>query len=336
MVMQQAGGEVPEADLAGHSAPRHWFWGPGLRPGIGLAMDVPGVNRPGQRRSWWRQPWFRFLVYMVVLVVLVGSSAAVASVVGGPDLLERSSVAAAMTVGPAIAVLLLGSMVLERRSRPVEFDPARIGGLGAGLMLGTAMMLVIFGIIMALGGYRVEGTTTGYDYVGAILLLGVQAGIFEEIVFRWILFRLSEEYLGTWLAMLLSAAFFGFVHIGNPDGTVLGGVAIMLEAGLLFALLYALTRSLWLVVGLHAAWNVVQGPVLGITVSGAMEGGWLDTSVHGPEILSGGAFGAESTLVAVVVCLLLALWAARQLVRRGLVVAPVWVRRRRIREMTED
>ena len=313
----------------------HWLWAPALRPGIGLAMDVPGADRPGERRSWWRHPWFRLLIHGLVLVLVGGLATVTTIILAGVDVLDRSWVTVALTVGPAVFMLVFGALVVERRRPPVEIDPRRIGGIGVGLLLGAVMMLVIFGIIMALGGYRVEGTTTGYDYAGAILLLGVQAGIFEEIVFRWILFRLSEEYLGTWLAMLLSAAFFGFVHIGNPDGTVLGGVAIMLEAGLLFALVYALTRSLWVVIGFHAAWNVVQGPVLGVTVSGAMPGGWLETSVHGPEILSGGAFGAESTLVAIVICLLLALWTARQLVRRGLVVAPVWVRRRRIREMTE-
>lgn len=336
MAIQQAGGDAPVTDLAGHSAPRHWFWAPRLRPGIGLAMDVPGADRPGERRSWWRQPWFRLLACVLLLPALAVLTGTTITILGGFRHLEDMRIQGAIAVLVAIVMLLVVTLVVERRRDPVEIDPRRIGGLGIGLLMGAGLMLASFAIVWGFGGLQVHGTTTGYDFVTAFVLLGAQAGVVEEVLFRWIMFRLPEEYLGTWAATALSAAVFGLIHVSNPEGSLAGGIAIMLEAGILFGLLYALTRSLWVVIGVHAAWNLTQGPLLGITVSGAMEGGWLDTTARGPDLLSGGAFGLEASVVAIMLCLLVSLWAGRELVRRGLVVPPVWVRRRRIREMTAD
>ena len=308
------------------------MWAPPLREDIGLGQDVPGANRPGVRRSWWRQPWFRALVHLGVLVIVGWVMGLVVLTLGQRFSLPRADDFALISALTGLSALLLGIFVVERGRAPMELSLRRIGSLGVGLALGAALMGASFLIIWLLGGFQVHGTTTGYAYGSAILLLGFQAALLEEYLFRWLLFRMSEEYLGTWLATALSGLVFGLVHIGNPQGTIWGGVAIVLEAGVLFAVIYAATRSMWMVIGLHFAWNVVQGPVLGVTVSGAVEGGFLDTTAQGPDLLSGGVFGAEASVVSVVLCLLLALWMILRLRRRGLVVAPVWVRRRRIRE----
>lgn len=92
-------------------------------------------------------------------------------------------------------------------------------------------------------------------------MAGLGAGIGEEILFRGVLFRIVEEGLGTWAALLVSALFFGAVHLGNPGATLWSSATIAIEAGLLFGLLYHVTRSLYLCMGVHAAWNFMQGTV---------------------------------------------------------------------------
>jgi hypothetical protein len=83
--------------------------------------------------------------------------------------------------------------------------------------------------------------------------------------------------------------------------------------------------------GVHCAWNVVQGPVFGSTISGSGHArGWLESTLSGPEWLAGGTFGLEASVVAMAVSAPVAaalLIAAR---RRGLLVAPWWIRRRRL------
>jgi len=142
-----------------------------------------------------------------------------------------------------------------------------------------------------------------------------------------VLFRVTEEGLGTWAALLISALFFGFAHAGNPGATAWSSAAIAIEAGLLFGLLYHVTRSLPVCMGLHAAWNFCQGTVYGIPVSGLKADGWLVSTRTGPDWLSGGVFGAEASVVALTLCLLCSAALLALALRRHTLVAPSWRRR---------
>lgn len=94
----------------------------------------------------------------------------------------------------------------------------------------------------------------------------------------------------------------------------------------MLALLYHVTRSLWACVGLHASWNFMQGTVYGIPVSGGAADGWLVSYRTGPSWLSGGAFGAEASVVALLVCSVFTAALVTVALRRGSIVP---VRRQR-------
>ena len=87
----------------------------------------------------------------------------------------------------------------------------------------------------------------------------VVSGAVEEILFRGVLFRNLEDLIGTWAALAASAAFFGLLHISNPHSSAWAATAIAIEAGVLLAAAFILTRRLWLVMGIHFAWNFTQG-----------------------------------------------------------------------------
>jgi hypothetical protein len=105
------------------------------------------------------------------------------------------------------------------------------------------------------------------------------------------------------------------------------GAAIAIEAGILFGLLYLVTRSLWVCMGLHAAWNFMQGTVYGIPVSGTPADGWLVSTRSGPDWLSGGVFGAEASVIALSLCSLASAALMVVALRRGLIAPPSWRRR---------
>ena len=64
---------------------------------------------------------------------------------------------------------------------------------------------------------------------------------------------------------------------------------------------YMLTRSLWLPMGLHAAWNFTQGEVFDIPVSGTDVHGLVEAQLCGPPLLTGDGFGLEASLIAIVI-----------------------------------
>jgi hypothetical protein len=140
-------------------------------------------------------------------------------------------------------------------------------------------------------------------------------------MFRGVLFRMAEEGLGTWAALAISALFFGSAHLANPGATVWSAVAIAIEAGLMLGMVYHVTRSLPLCIGVHAAWNFTLAAVYGGAVSGHDAGSsWLAGKLSGPEWLTGGAFGIEASVVAVALGAAMALGLAAYAMRRGTVV----------------
>ncbi len=307
--------------------------GGGLRRVDGLARDTP--PRSLTPRS---SQLFHPLARLGLLILTVG-------VVGGA-VLVGGSVALSQVMDPTTASLLayvaalaiaypLHAILVERRRPPIELAPRRIGGLFVGLAAGLVLFSLILGVLAALGMFRVQGFNADYAWVQPVLAVGLVAGVTEEILFRGILFRYVEEGLGTWLGVAVSGLAFGGVHVTNPNSSWWAGLAIAIEAGVLLGLLYAVSRSLWLCIGFHAAWNLTQGPLWGIPVSGATTGGFVDSTLTGPDIITGGTFGAEAGLVAIIACLGVSAWLFVSLRKRGDAVAPAWVRRRRMRAELE-
>jgi uncharacterized protein len=150
----------------------------------------------------------------------------------------------------------------------------------------------------------------------------------EEVLFRGILFRWLEEFAGSWAALAVTSALFGLAHIMNPNATWFSSFTIAVEAGVLLGGAYMLTRSLWMPIGLHAAWNFTQGFIFDVPVSGLDQEGLVTARLSGPEILSGGAFGLEASVIALIIATAAGVWLVVLSVRRGELVKPWWVRRR--------
>lgn len=209
----------------------------------------------------------------------------------------------------------------ERRE-PTELGlNGRGGKLGRGTLIGFAMFAAVIATIAFLDGYRVEGWGSP---TGALGLLGFMAAaaVTEELLFRGVLFRIVEERTGTWIALALTGVVFGAIHLANPDATLWGATAIAIEAGFMLAACYAATRNLWVPIGLHFGWNFAAGGIFSVVVSGNGESkGLLEASTSGPVALSGGDFGPEGSLYAVlagVVLTVVFLWLAK---RRGHIIA---------------
>ena len=127
----------------------------------------------------------------------------------------------------------------------------------------------------------------------------------EEVATRgWLLTRIAAR-TNLPLAIGISSSLFGILHLGNSGVTFLSVLNIILD-GVLAGLLFIYTDSIWLVVAQHGTWNYVQGNLLGFQVSGT----GADASIFsftmgsGPDWLTGGAFGAEGSIITTLVLLL--------------------------------
>ena len=192
----------------------------------------------------------------------------------------------------------------ERRALVELSVPGGGRELAAGVAIGVCAFSLSIAILALLGAYHVVGSGELLPVVLA-LLSAIAAGTIEEIVFRGVVFRLLEEWGGTWTALAISSLLFGGIHLLNPHATLLGAVGIVFEGGIMLAGAYVLTRRLWLPIGIHAGWNFAEGGVFGVPTSGAPTTGIVRGEIVGPEWLSGGVFGPEASIVAVLVCIAL-------------------------------
>ena len=233
-----------------------------------------------------------------------------------------------------VALLLAAIVAVERFTVGKSFAEIGLAPRGAFryLALGAGLGAALFSMVvleLALGGYyRIVAIHVTRDLAIAALLL-LPGAAAEELLFRGVIFRLVEEWAGTWIALAVSAVIFGFAHAANPGATWISTIAIALEAGVLLGAAFVVTRNLWFPIGLHFAWNFFEGPIFGTQVSGhAFLTNALGAHVWGPTILTGGAFGPEAGLFAIVTCLVAAVALLTYATRRSLILSPAWKRRR--------
>lgn len=280
-------------------------------------------------RSWWQ--WFSGIAlvrfFLMGILTLLAYALAQIAIFGGATKLPLEYRAAGEVALALVCALILVAiyryLVLwfeRRRADEIEFS---LPQLIAGLVVAVLLYCGIFAIYYGLHDVAIP-TYAGTSGLGAMLALSIISGAGEEIVFRGVLFRVTEEAGGTLLALLVSGAIFGALHGGNPHATWFSSLAIAIEAGILLGAAYAATRNLWLAIGIHSGWNFMEAGVFGWADSGTKSQGLLNAPLHGPEILTGGAFGPEASIVAMGACSLLTLLFLIAIVRRGEWVGLHW------------
>jgi membrane protease YdiL (CAAX protease family) len=283
-------------------------------------------------RPIWRQVIDFPLIAMVIAIVAFAAALALSLYLGKfvPPI-GRVAVAAIHAV-ITIAFLLAAYVLVIARlgARPRSDFPLAPAAreTAAGLGIGFALMAASVGVAALLGVYRIVGAGDASRLAMALIATAIMPAFTEELLFRGILFRWIEEFGGSWLALVVTSALFGLAHIFNPNATWFSSFAIAVEAGLLLGAAYMLTRSLWLPMGLHAGWNFTQGEIFDVPVSGIDEHGLVQAQLSGPELLSGGAFGLEASVIALVIATAAGTWMMVRAVRKGKLVRPHWLRSR--------
>lgn len=199
-------------------------------------------------------------------------------------------------------------------------DELKASRAPANLIAGAALGIGLFAAVIAALSFTGTAHVGPFDAHQSLIRTGnmaVLSGIGEELIFRGVVFRIFEEMFGSLTALIVSAAFFGLTHLGNAHATLTSAAAIALEAGILLGVCYMAVRNLWLPMGLHFGWNFAEGGIFGTAVSGNAFKGLFTTTMSGPELLTGGAFGPEASVVAVAICGAAALAILALALRRG-------------------
>ena len=238
-----------------------------------------------------------------------------------------ASVAAALGLGGGMnvtfAVLLLGALgagwamltfVDRRRAGALGFaaEPAAVRDAVAGLGVGAAMLgasVAVLAVASMARWVADEGTVPEYvAALGSSFAFFAIAAAAEEAMFRGYAFQALVQGIGVWPATVASSALFAYAHGGNTNVTPLALANIFL-AGVMLAVAYLRTRSLWFATAVHLGWNWTMASLLDFPVSGFV----LDVPLYtaretGPDWITGGPFGPEAGLVASLFIVLGTVW----------------------------
>ena len=271
-----------------------------------------------------RSPPARVLVLGFVLLLVMGLNFDVMTSYAAQPVKSVQHILALAVAGFA---LYIGFAHWVEQRFPSELALPGMGReLGVGLLIGAGLYTACELILMALGIYRVEGLNPLRTMVPAIAM-AVSSSVFEELLFRGVLFRSVETWFGSWAALVVSSLVFGLSHLLNPQGTLEGALFISVEAGILLAAAFMLTRRLWLSIGFHLAWNYTQSAIFSSIVSGnEAQQGLIRSTVKGPTLLTGGQFGVESSVLALALCTTTGIVMLVMAARRGKIVPPAWKR----------
>lgn len=259
-----------------------------------------------------RTPWWLTLI-VFFLVFLIGALAAVLTFItpddAGPAVEGLLFMIPALVIPYALRIAVIAAWLRWYERRPFRSIGFPRGGLGkalTGFAFGLAAMLLVVGIMAIAGGVSVRDARPGFTGLAAlggvlIVLLGwAVQGTAEEVMYRGFLLQLLGRY-SVPIAVVVSSALFLLGH-QSAFGLPLAMLNLFLSG--LFFCVYALREGgLWGPSGFHTAWNFTQGTLLGFLVSGKeVPGGSLVAlQTQGSDLIGGGGFGPEGTLICTVV-----------------------------------
>lgn len=259
----------------------------------------PSTPRPWHRRLFGAAP-ARIVAGLIALAL---TAALVSNVIRAvtPEHLRKGW--PSLVTAAAVLLVYIGWVRLTERRAATAAELSRGGALPeafAGLAGGFVLVAILVGVAALAGVYRVGAVAAWTPMLLVPLAQMAFVGVIEETMFRGLLFRVTESALGTWPAVAISSILFGVAHLAT--GMTLFVLVNATLAGVLFAALYMLTRRLWLPIGVHVGWNYALGTLFAVPVSGHDNGPVLLAGrLAGTDALTGGAYGLEGSVFALVV-----------------------------------
>lgn len=221
-----------------------------------------------------------------------------------------------------VGYLSAAVLVLRWRKLPLSLLGMSLKGRGKDLLAGFGVAVLLyavgFGASLLMGTVEIASVQwVPCDLLGTLLFFLLVA-VTEEVMLRgFVLGRMLSAGMNRFVALFLSSALFSAMHLFNPNFALLPFVNILL-AGCLLGASFLYTRNLCFPVVLHWFWNWLQGPVLGYEVSGMDSGETLLTlRLTGSDLLTGGSFGFEGSLLCTVLLVVGTLAIVAYYERRG-------------------
>ena len=230
-----------------------------------------------------------------------------------------------ITVASAVIVCYRILYKFYEKRKITEFSVNKLArNLILGIALGAILQFLTILVIYLDKGFTVISYNS-FVVLFPSMLIAITTAVFEETIFRGIIFRIMEEKLGSYIALFISALLFGALHLLNPNSSILTAFGLAVQAGLLLGAAYIYSNNLWLPIAIHFAWNFTQSGVFGAITSGnSMGKSLLNSRIQGPALITGGTFCPEGSIQATLFCLIAAIILIIVSYRQNKIIKPFW------------
>lgn len=265
-----------------------------------------------------KQGWLRALLIVIPFIIFTGIFQAIGmyvwSIISNQDFLElaqnmanasASSFAVLQifgTVGTILLVWIFTRFIDRENFVDIGFSiKKRSKDILYGLLAGVFMMGI--GSLLLYFSGNLTYDTINFNLIGLLqaVLLFIFVSINEEVFVRGYILRNMMGSMNKYIALVISSVLFMALHLLNPNLSLVAIINLFL-AGILLGIGYVFTKNLWFPLALHFSWNFFQGPIFGFEVSGTNTDSLISHTIQGSELLTGGKFGLEGSLLATGLC----------------------------------
>lgn len=252
--------------------------------------------------------WVRILILILPYVFIVGAFEVIGSFVAGYSFFDIPDVQSLRDLNILQFFNLIGTfVVLFLMMRFIDRDPfinlgfhtkSRTPDMLIGTLLGLGVMVCAFVLLQSLGFITVDEV----DFIGSDFLLLVLLFVFvafaEEMLLRGYVLKNLMLSMNKYVALLVSALIFSVMHALNPNFSWITLISLFL-AGIGLGATYIYTKNLWFPIAYHFSWNFFQS-LVGFNVSGLDIYSVIVTEETGPDLITGGAFGLEGSILGII------------------------------------
>ena len=261
-------------------------------------------------KSGWLRSLLFFLSFFIIIALFDIIGIAIVSVfseygfeefISDPELIMQNKMMLLMMIcqliGTLFTVWIFQKFISKERFISIGLDFINYkNDFYQGLAVGTGLISIGFFTLIILNLTSIDLTYFSiYDQIFYFFLF-IVVSLNEEIAIRgYILHNLSQSF-NKYIALIISSFVFMGMHLGNPNIGVLPLTNLFL-AGIFLGVYRIHKNNLWFPIGAHLMWNYLQGPIYGFEVSGNKINSLFEQKLQGHEVLTGGNFGYEGSII---------------------------------------
>lgn len=275
-----------------------------------------------------------YLNYFINLIIgLIGVIGAVAFtelfmglLMGQTRMSENSKhvINALADIAAALFVYIILFRILEKRKIKELAISNFTKNAGLGFCIGFLLQAFSILVLVFSGSYSVI-QTNGLSSLLPSFATAIMAGFVAELLIIGVFFRLTEEIFGTTITLTISVILFAVIHSFSKNASFLSVAATSIVAGVLLPAAYVYSRSLWLPIFMHFAWDWAEPGIFGgINPGNSIKESWISSEISGSPLLSGGQMGPQNSIQSLILCSTLAalfLWLGK---KKNHFLIPIW------------